>query len=60
MTFLWGFILGFFTAGMCFSRKFRAGVKTMLKGLGRGFMKYRKWAIAQGTKSDKAKRGKAK
>ena len=55
MIFLWGYLLGFFTAGMLFSHKFRAGFRAILRGLGRGFMRYRKWAMAQGAKTKKAK-----
>jgi len=59
MEFIWGFVLGFFTAGLCFSQKIRAGFRAILMGLWQGLMRYRKWAIAQGAKS-KAKARKTK
>jgi len=60
MTFLYGFILGFFTAGVMLNKKFRAGVWAMLRGLGRGFMSFRKWALTHGPYAESAKRKKEK
>ena len=53
MTFPWGYLLGFFTAGMLFSHRFRAGFRAIVMGLGRVFMEFRKWAITHGPYAEK-------
>jgi len=64
MEFIWGLIVGVFMAAFILSRKFRAGVnamiKAILKGLGRAFMEFRKWARTHGPYAEKAKKGKRK